>query len=112
VSIGSLSTHVLDLVRGGPAAGVGVELRRRVEGHWELLTSTSTDADGRTGALLPPGALTAGLYELTFAVGRYHGEDAGFLDDVPVRFRVKDPDAAHHVPLLVTPWAYSTYRGS
>lgn len=102
----SLTTHVLDTARGIPAAGVAIELRRGDE----LLAQTVTNADGRT----PEPLLTespAGEYELVFAVGDYFGERA-FLDRVPVRFTIADPDAHYHVPLLVSPWSYSTYRGS
>jgi 5-hydroxyisourate hydrolase len=99
----SLSTHVLDTARGRPAAGIPVELRR--EG--ELLVSTDTDADGRAKL----GDVKAGIYELEFAVGDYFGERT-FLDRIPIRFTITDPAAHYHVPLLVSPWAYSTYRGS
>jgi len=99
----SLSTHVLDTARGRPAAGVAVVLRR----DGTEVEAVVTDADGRARF----GAVPAGEYELEFAVGDYFGE-APFLDRVPVRFRVADADAHYHVPLLVSPWAYSTYRGS
>jgi 5-hydroxyisourate hydrolase len=99
----SLSTHVLDTARGRPAAGVPVELRR----DGELLVSTDTDADGRVQF----GEVGTGLYELEFAVGAYFGERP-FLDRIPIRFTIADPEAHYHVPLLVSPWAYSTYRGS
>jgi 5-hydroxyisourate hydrolase len=99
----SLTTHVLDTARGRPAAGVAIELRRGDE----LITAT-TDDDGRARLL---DETSAGEYELTFAVGDYFGE-AAFLDRVPVRFNVADPHAHYHVPLLVSPWSYSTYRGS
>jgi 5-hydroxyisourate hydrolase len=99
----SLTTHVLDTARGRPAAGVAIELRRGDE----LITAT-TDEDGRARLL---DATPAGPYELVFAVGDYFG-DATFLDRVPVRFNVADPEAHYHVPLLVSPWSYSTYRGS
>jgi 5-hydroxyisourate hydrolase len=99
----SLSTHVLDTARGRPAAGVAIELRRGDE-----LIGATTDDDGRARLLEET---PAGEYELTFAVGDYFGESA-FLDRVPVRFTIADPDAHYHVPLLVSPWSYSTYRGS
>jgi 5-hydroxyisourate hydrolase len=98
-----LSTHVLDTTRGRPAAGVAIELRRGDE-----LVSATTDQDGRARLLEET---PAGEYELTFAVGEYFGERA-FLDRVPVRFSIADPGAHYHVPLLVSPWSYSTYRGS
>ena len=100
----SLTTHVLDTARGVPAAGVAIELRR--EG--ETVTTVTTDGDGRASLLE---SLEAGEYELEFAVGDYFGERA-FLDRVPVRFSIADPTAHYHVPLLVSPWSYSTYRGS
>jgi 5-hydroxyisourate hydrolase len=99
----SLTTHVLDTARGRPAAGVPVELRR----DGELLVSTDTDADGRAQF----GEVATGIYELEFTVGDYFGERE-FLDRIPIRFTVADPAAHYHVPLLVSPWAYSTYRGS
>lgn len=104
---GALTTHVLDVARGVPARGVGIELWR----DEVLVASAVTGADGRTGAPLVD-ALEVGTYELRFAVGAYFGDDPEFLDVVPVRFRVADADAKYHVPLLVTPWSYSTYRGS
>jgi 5-hydroxyisourate hydrolase len=100
----SLTTHVLDTAHGRPAAGVEIELRRGDD----LLTSATTGGDGRAKLLE---RLEAGEYELTFAVGDYFGQRA-FLDRVPVRFTVTDPGAHYHVPLLVSPWSYSTYRGS
>ena len=105
----SLTTHVLDISRGRPAAGVAIALAR----DDEVLATAVTNADGRTDAPLLD-RLEAGVYELRFAVGDYFGEagEPPFLDVVPVRFGVSDPDAHHHVPLLVAPWAYSTYRGS
>ncbi len=102
----SLTTHVLDVARGRPAAGVAITLLR----DGDVLATAVTNADGRTDAPLLD-TLEAGQYELRFAVGDYFGE-AGFLDVVPVRFGVVDPGAHHHVPLLVAPGGYSTYRGS
>jgi 5-hydroxyisourate hydrolase len=103
-----LTTHVLDVARGRPAAGVDVELWR----DGKLVSAQTTNDDGRCDApLVGDGELVAGEYELRFAVGAYFGETS-FLDVVPVRFRVADAAAKYHVPLLVTPWSYSTYRGS
>lgn len=114
-------------MNGRPAAGVAISLYRRDSaGAWALLVQTKTNADGRTDApLLTGAALLTGVYELRFHVGAYFaGLGAGtataspfaarlpFLDEVPVRFGVADPTAGYHVPLLVTPWSYSTYRGS
>jgi 5-hydroxyisourate hydrolase len=103
-----LTTHVLDVARGRPAAGVAIELWR----DERLVTAATTNDDGRCDApLVAAGSLLEGEYELRFAVGAYFG-DTAFLDVVPVRFRVSDAGARYHVPLLVTPWSYSTYRGS
>ncbi len=118
---GRLTTHVLDTARGRPAAGLAVELWRLAtdESGRALLRRVQTNADGRTDAPLLTGEeLAVGTYELVFAVGDYfaaHGAATGeppFLDRVPVRFGVADPNAHYHVPLLASPWAYSTYRGS
>lgn len=116
---GSLTTHVLDLARGCPAADVRVELwRLDASSGRELLAATRTNADGRTDEPLLAGAdFTAGGYELLFDVGEYFARQGtttapAFLGQVPVRFSVADPATHYHVPLLVTPWGYSTYRGS
>jgi 5-hydroxyisourate hydrolase len=100
----SLSTHVLDTAQGRPAANVSIELTLPDGSR----RTTVTNADGRAA---PVDETPAGEYELVFAVGDYFGE-RGFLDRVPVRFTIADPDAHYHVPLLVSPWSYSTYRGS
>lgn len=118
-----LSTHVLDVVSGGPARGVAVELRRLTSapgGASEPVAKAVTNADGRTDAPLLTGAeFRVGVYELTFHVGDYFRAkgtpglaDPPFLDVVPIRFGIADPDGHYHVPLLVSPWSYSTYRGS
>lgn len=106
---GRLTTHVLDTAHGRPAEGVPVTLHR----DGELLIEAITGPDGRTASPLLEGpGFVAAEYELTFTVGAYFAADPGFLDVIPVRFRVRDPSEHHHVPLLVSPWAYSTYRGS
>ena len=108
---GRLTTHVLDTAHGRPASGIAIELARLSGEEREVLRRITTNADGRTDEpLLAGGELSAGEYELVFSVGDYFA--AGFLDRVPVRFRVADADAHYHVPLLVSPWSYSTYRGS
>lgn len=118
---GKLTTHVLDTARGRPAEGMALELLLHTgdSGAPETLAQTHTNADGRTDRpLLGPGELRAGSYELVFDVGAYFAgaglasDDRPFLALVPVRFGVADPEASYHVPLLVSPWAYSTYRGS
>jgi hydroxyisourate hydrolase len=120
-SAGTLTTHVLDTARGRPAEGMAVELFRYppADGVPERVTSARTNADGRTdGPLLASGELRAGSYELVFDVGAYFADaglassDQPFLGLVPVRFGIADPDASYHVPLLASPWSYSTYRGS
>jgi len=113
--MGRLTTHVLDTMRGRPAAGVAIRLCRT--GAAGLVWHGRTNADGRTDRpLLEGDALTAGGYELEFDVGGYFADadlpDPPFLGLVPVHFAVADPAAHYHVPLLVSPWAYSTYRGS
>jgi 5-hydroxyisourate hydrolase len=115
---GRLTTHVLDTARGRPAAGVAIELRR--VGEDAPLAQVRTNADGRTDAPLLAGPhLAPGVYELLFHVGPYFASTLGpaapdppFLDRVPVRVGIADPDAHYHVPLLASPWSYSTYRGS
>src|SRR4051812_183290 len=110
-----LSTHVLDLTTGKPAVGMRVELWRR-DKNPTLLKSVVTNVDGRTDApLLGPTEMQAGGYELLFRGRDYfaaNGGDSVFLDEGPIRFSIFDTAAGYHVPLLVTPWAYSTYRGS
>jgi 5-hydroxyisourate hydrolase len=117
--MGRLSTHVLDTANGKPAAGVALELFA-VEGDARRsVVATSTNADGRTDAPLMIGdAFRPGTYELVFQVGAYFRglatktADPPFLDAVPIRFTIAEPDGHYHVPLLVSPWSYSTYRGS
>ena len=116
---GRLTTHVLDTSRGVPAAGVRIVLFRVGGNSHRKLLEAVTNADGRVDAPLLEGkALTAGSYELVFGVGDYlrHSGQAGdgvlFLDEIPIRFGVTDPGAHYHVPLLISPFAYSTYRGS
>lgn len=103
-----LSTHVLDTAQGKPAADMQVRLYR--EG--QLLAECKTNGDGRTPQpLLSADSIDAGVYELVFGVGAYFGSSA-FLGDVVVRFHVSDPLGNYHVPLLVSPFGYTTYRGS
>jgi hydroxyisourate hydrolase len=115
--MGRLTTHVLDTHGGVPAAGLLVELFR--DGVDAPLATAVTNRDGRAeGPLLEGAALAAGRYELRFHVGAYFAArgvalpDPPFLDVVPVRFGVADPAGHYHVPLLVSPWSFSTYRGS
>lgn len=106
----TLSTHVLDTALGRPAEGVGIVL---TAGGGEELGSGATDADGRLGSIGPP-TLPAGDYTLTFATGDYHAATGqkGFYPSAAVTFTVVDGDEHYHVPLLLNPYGYSTYRGS
>lgn len=114
-----LSTHVLDTMHGSPAAGMAVELHTTHGGSAKLLRRFELNADGRPGEpLLPDGALQAGTYRLVFEVGAYFRArgvplpEPAFLDRVSIDFGVAHPQQHYHVPLLVSPWSYSTYRGS
>jgi 5-hydroxyisourate hydrolase len=110
-----LTTHVLDTASGKPAAGVAVRLKRGSE----VLAATTTNADGRCDSPLLTGqAISAGAYRLEFDIGAYYRAlgvalpDPAFLDTVAIEFGVADTAAHYHVPLLVSPFGYSTYRGS
>ena len=110
-----LSTHVLDTAIGRPAAGIAVRLEVEESGGWRELAAHATNADGRVAQLLPAGtALTAATYRLTFDVAAYHDAHgaAGFYPSVTIVFTVRDAAQHHHVPLLLSPFGYSTYRGS
>ena len=110
--MGRLTTHVLDTANGRPGAGIAVELFLLDGKEWNLLKSVMTNADGRTDAPLLEGEkFRTGTYQLVFHIGAYF-RSPGFLDLVPVRFGIADAAAHYHVPLLCTPWSYSTYRGS
>lgn len=117
---GRLSTHVLDNHIGKPAAGIAVELVELANlGENRVITRDVINADGRTDQPLISGRpLPIGRYELKFSVGRYYAErnvpmsDPPFLDEIPLRFGISAPEDHYHVPLLITPWSYSTYRGS
>jgi len=117
--MGRLSTHVLDTARGKPAAGVKIMLYRISGQSHRKLKEVVTNADGRTDAPLLEGKdLTPGRYELVFCAGDYlrqQGQPSDgelFLDEIPIRFGVPDADQHYHVPLLIAPFGYSTYRGS
>ncbi len=110
----TITTHVLDTARGLPAAGVTVALYALDGlGARTLVAQAVTDDDGRSAAPLGS-TLRAGAYELLFSVGEYFARHhvAGFYDEIPVRFRIGDRPGKYHVPLLLSPWGYSTYRGS
>jgi len=116
---GSLTTHVLDIARGTAGAGMTIELWRAANREWSNLKTVVTNADGRTDdPLLAGTTLTAGCYPVRFDVGSYFASagvpaaDPPYLDSVPVEVGVSNPEAHYHVPLIVAPWGYSTYRGS
>ncbi|HUT51657.1 MAG TPA: hydroxyisourate hydrolase [Alphaproteobacteria bacterium] len=116
--MGRLTTHVLDTARGVPGVGMRVELYA-LSPKFEKLKAIAMNGDGRSDAPLLEGAdLKVGQYELVFRAGDYFREtgldlsEPAFLDEIPIRFAVADIGAHYHVPLLVTPWSYSTYRGS
>ncbi|HRK42351.1 MAG TPA: hydroxyisourate hydrolase [Gemmobacter sp.] len=119
MAAGRLTTHVLDTARGKPAAGVKITLYRISGQSHRKIAETVTNADGRTDAPMLAGeALQEGSYELVFSAGDYlraSGQATGavvFLDEIPIRFGVPDAGQHYHVPLLISPFAYSTYRGS
>jgi 5-hydroxyisourate hydrolase len=112
---GKLSTHVLDTAAGRPAVGVSIGVWRWEKGERRMLKTVVTNADGRTDEPLLVGAeFQKGEYELVFQIGPYFGAgpDNSFLNEIPIRFRILTSEEVYHVPLLVSPWAYSTYRGS
>jgi len=117
--MGRLTTHVLDTATGRPAEGVRIELHRLEGGARRALAEAVTNADGRCdGPLLEGDAFTAGVYELTFHAGAYFDTlgldlpEPKFLDQVPIRFGIADATQHFHVPLLISPFGCSTYRGS
>ena len=114
-----LTTHVLDVTRGAPAAGVRIELYELTPGGHSLVADVFTNADGRTDApLIAAGEARVGRFELVFHASDYFRRlgvatsNPPFLDLIPLRFAIADAKAHYHVPLLVSPWSYSTYRGS
>lgn len=114
---GGLTTHVLDTSREGPATGVDVTLQRvGPDGETEPITTGTTNHDGRLDdPLLDEDEIEPGTYELLFEVGAYYrgkGDESTFLETVPVRFLIKDASEHYHVPLLLSPGGYTTYRGS
>jgi 5-hydroxyisourate hydrolase len=110
-----LSTHVLDTSRGRPASGIHVLLETREENGWREIGRAMTDGDGRARQLLPAGsALTMGIYRLTFEIETYFRTQGiqGFYPEASIVFHVRDANQHYHVPLLLSPFGYSTYRGS
>lgn len=116
---GRLTTHVLDTLSGKPGTGIRISFEAPQGEGWRVIKTLTTNADGRTDQPLLAGeAMATGRYRIVFHVGEYFARlgvplaDPPFLDRVPVEFAVGDAKAHYHVPLLVTPWSYSTYRGS
>jgi 5-hydroxyisourate hydrolase len=110
-----ITTHVLDTSLGRPAAGVGVTLDTQTTGGgWREISRGATDTDGRLRHLLEPGALVAGIYRLTFETHAYfHSRKIRSLyPQITIVFHVEDPKEHYHIPLLLSPYGYSTYRGS
>ena len=119
MTVGRLTTHVLDTARGKPAAGMKIMLYKISGQSHRKVLEVVTNADGRCDApLLAGDKLTVGSYELVFCAGEYlrasgqAGEGVLFLDEIPIRFGIPDAGQHYHVPLLLTPFSYSTYRGS
>lgn len=117
--MGKLSTHILDTAHGKPGNGIRITLYRLIDGQRSQLWQETSNADGRTNAPLLQGeAMQAGRYELEFAVGDYFAAmgvalpEPRFIDHVTLAFGIADASQNYHVPLLVSPWSYSTYRGS
>lgn len=118
--MGHLSTHVLDTMNGCPAGGMKVQLQKQQTGQWHTLKSITLNADGRNdgGPLLDSATMSEGKFRLCFEVAAYFRSkgvslpEPAFLDVVCIDFGIADAKAHYHVPLLVSPWAYSTYRGS
>ena len=109
-----ITTHVLDTSQGRPAAGVPVILEIQKAGGWQEISKGATDADGRLRHLLEPGALGAGIYRLTFETSVYfHARKIhGLYPQITIAFQVAAPKEHYHIPLLLSPYGYSTYRGS
>ncbi|MDE1949170.1 MAG: hydroxyisourate hydrolase [Burkholderiales bacterium] len=117
--MGHLSTHVLDTAAGCPAAGMKVTLQRQDGAQWSTLKQFALNADGRSeGPLLDAAAMAVGRYRLLFEVAPYFRArgtvlpEPPFIDTVPLEFGIADAAGHYHVPLLVSPWSYGTYRGS
>jgi 5-hydroxyisourate hydrolase len=107
-----ISTHVLDTSRGRPASNVGIKLDRQEAGDWQEVSRATTDADGRARELARDGQ--PGMYRLTFEVSGYFSAlgQEHFFPFVSVVFQIRNPGERHHIPLLISPFGYSTYRGS
>lgn len=110
-----LSVHILELQSGQPATGVAVTLEQRDGAQWRTLGNGVTDAQGRVRALYPTGkTLTAGAYRIVFKTGEHYAKlrQPTFFDQIPVEFKVENTTQHYHIPLLLSPFGYSTYRGN
>lgn len=109
-----ITTHVLDTSRGTPGRDLAIELAHQREGAWHTVGAGRTDSDGRLRTLTPAGAVATGTYRITFHTAAYFAatQTAAFFPIVEIHFHVGDGDAHYHVPLLISPFGYSTYRGS
>lgn len=109
-----ITTHVLDTAAGRPGKGIAIDLELLVNGAWQAIGSGVTDDDGRLRTLTPPGPVAPGVYRIRFATGAYHSAEGetGFFPVVEIQFNVIDGAQHYHVPLLLSPYSYSTYRGS
>ena len=110
----SITTHVLDTAQGKPAAGIPVWLHRKTGDGWQQLGQAFTNRDGRISDLLPAGELKPGRYRLTFDTSAYLSRSASqaFFPEIAIVFEIQDAGQHYHVPLLLSPYGYSTYRGS
>ena len=116
-AISPITTHVLDTALGRPGVGIGVELEifdPLVEPSWKVVGSGQTNSDGRVTDLLPPGELSGGHYRISFKTAEYFQDqdNTGFYPVVRIEFQIDDPSRHFHLPLLLSPFGYSTYRGS
>ena len=107
-----ITTHVLDTAIGGPAIGIGVVLELHKGGEWLRISSGPTDANGRLNTLTENVAVGPGVYRLTFDTGTYYRDVRSFFPEVQITFKVRSEDGHVHVPLLVSPFGYTTYRGT
>lgn len=109
-----ITTHVLDTAAGRPGSGIAIELEHAQAGTWQLVGAGITDDDGRLRTLTPQGPVAAGTYRIRFQTGAYYASHgiAGFFPVVEIQFSVHDGAAHYHVPLLLSPFGFSTYRGS
>lgn len=108
----SITTHVLDTALGKPARGIAVVLEHQRDGAFEIVGRGHTNDDGRVTDLLAPGAIEVGVYRIHFALAAYFGDAPHFFPEASLVFRVTEADAHYHVPLLLSPFGFSTYRGS